>query len=536
MFWSPNNGDTVAYHSQTLIERYLTDVSADSGESDDVYGVGRQYYDGVGFADAGQTYDPSQVLLPVGGYLQTESDPDSPCYGDTSAYCVSDGDIQTKLKNLISDPHDPLPTGLGAGAPIYFVITPDDADVCISVAECASSSGSDGFCGYHSYFADGSADVVYAVVPFLPVATHPKWCQTDGTSEVQEPNADPADIVIDNLSHESNEAITDPIPFTGWATSSDDEEAADLCQNVYQPLGGTKNSGDLFDQIINGQQYYTQTLWSNGNGNCEAEPAPGQVTAAFSQSSLAVSGQTTVFNPSASTASNGFSSETWNFGDGESQFKAGAPTTSTHVYAAPGVYTVSLTVVDSDGNLATSSRTVTVFRPLNVSILPLLAGHPATRSPIMFEGSATDPNPGGTIAFYRWNFGDGAGAFGYRASHAFVKAGDYTVTLTATDTLGVETSVTRAVKVIAQGEIERARAITRASRPEVDVTVNEPGMISVGPALARLNRAGSATLPVPLTPSEAFAEAVGARFTVRVRIAYAPSGGPTVIEHLVMRF
>jgi hypothetical protein len=48
---------------------------------------------------------------------------------------------------------------------------------------------------------------------------------------------------------------------------------------------------------------------------------------------------------------------TWDFGDGST----GAGAAPSHVYAAPGVYTVAITATDGAGNPATTTRTIVVF-------------------------------------------------------------------------------------------------------------------------------------------------------------------------------
>jgi hypothetical protein len=50
IFWTPS-GESIPSTSQSLIERFFTDVAADSGKSSNVFGVLRQYYDHAGFAD-----------------------------------------------------------------------------------------------------------------------------------------------------------------------------------------------------------------------------------------------------------------------------------------------------------------------------------------------------------------------------------------------------------------------------------------------------------------------------------------------------
>jgi hypothetical protein len=62
-------------------------------------------------------------------------------------------------------------------------------------------------------------------MPMLPASSDPKSCQADGNTAVQEPNADPADLVIDDLSHDDDETITDPLGTSCYDPVSGNEEA-----------------------------------------------------------------------------------------------------------------------------------------------------------------------------------------------------------------------------------------------------------------------------------------------------------------------
>ena len=131
----------------------------------------------------------------------------------------------------------------------------------------------------------------------------------------------------------------------------------------------------------------------------------------------------------------------WNFGDGASA----SGLTATHAYASPGSYTVALTVTNDAGQTATATQTVTVYAPPSASF----SVAPATTLPggaVNFNAGASS-NPGGAITDYNWSFGDGATANGPAASHAYLRPGTYTVTLTVTGSLGLATSASHTVTV-----------------------------------------------------------------------------------------
>jgi hypothetical protein len=108
--------------------------------------------------------------------------------------------------------------------------------------------------------------------------------------------------MISLLSHEDREMITDPL-YDGWvvygATKSESvlSEVGDKCDSygsfdpvngsnpdAYAPtLGGRAAAGTPYDQLINGDRYYTQSEWSNGNRNCELRPSRGRIEPRFTR-------------------------------------------------------------------------------------------------------------------------------------------------------------------------------------------------------------------------------------------------------------
>jgi PKD repeat protein len=544
VFWDPDG--QIPTNSQDVIERYLTDVAADTGEADDVYGVERQYYDSSGFAAQHQSFSVANQVVTDTATFPTGFPSDCPqVSGYTS--CVTDHQIENQITNLIEN--DGYPSGTGPGAPIYFVITPATTDVCDGGAsDCANNS----FCGYHGNFTVGGQQVVYAVVPFGslgPSAEDILSCQGSNLTYPQEPNGDPADEIVDDLSHENSESTTDPVVDTGWEdtnstfTAGSENEIADNCQgygatpdpaagespNVYFPiLGDTSpaaNSvtyGTAYDQVINGDHYFTQTEWSNGDQTCEPYPAGATVTPAFTDSAPATPSDGVTFNPAATSAANGISSATWSFGDGQTQFTPGSAATVTHQYASAGDYTVTLTIVDNSGDLATVSHTVAIGAAPTAAFTST-PGHAAATYPVQFNGGAsTDTNPGARITAYAWSFGDGTTATGATPTHTFTKPSTYSVQLKVTDSLGLSATKTVSLTVLAPGKITRIAPAKVGTGEDVVVTVSEPGKIAVGSKSVVLHGAGSGSFPVGAAPAR------GHRLSVKVTVVYTPEAGPVV--------
>jgi PKD repeat protein len=466
IFWTPN-GFSIPASSKTLLQRYFTDSAADSGTSSNAFAVARQFTDGSGFADYKQTFSASsQVISDTQGYPVRDQAHCPENIPNAENGCVTDAQIQAELQRLVTTlglPNDGSAgsSSLPAKAPIYFVVLPSNMNVCDSASSCADNL----FCAYHSSFSLGSPskELLYATVPFLAAAQFPKNCQFDGNARIQEPNGDLADVALKFLSHEHNEAITDPTGG-GWYDNASGNEDGDNCNatgpssphggsspNAFLPtLGGSASAGTLYDELIAGDRYYLQSEWSNGDIGCQMAPSAGSITPQFTVPSSIVEGASASFSPGASSSSNPISSVTWDFGDGTTTFKTTSPLTAvSHTYAAPGQFTVKLTLVDNRGNLVSTTQQVTVVDEAPTATFTIAPSHPAVGQPVSFDGSSSS-DPDGSVASYSWDFGDGNSITGPNAvtpSHSYSASGVYTVILRVTDTSGVSSSTTRQIPV-----------------------------------------------------------------------------------------
>ncbi|WP_436497250.1 PKD domain-containing protein [Actinokineospora sp. HUAS TT18] len=133
----------------------------------------------------------------------------------------------------------------------------------------------------------------------------------------------------------------------------------------------------------------------------------------------------------------------WAFGDGQT----GTGSTVSHVYAAPGVYTATLTVTDVAGQTAGDTVTVTVHPAVPVAD----AGADTTvaaGAPVTLSGTGST---GGNLS-HSWAFGDGTpNAAGATVEHVYAAAGAYTATLTVTDWQGVTDTDTVVITVAQPG-------------------------------------------------------------------------------------
>ncbi|WP_414664691.1 PKD domain-containing protein [Horticoccus sp. 23ND18S-11] len=140
------------------------------------------------------------------------------------------------------------------------------------------------------------------------------------------------------------------------------------------------------------------------------------------------------------------SSYQWNFGNGTTATGATASAT----YSAAGTYAAVLTVVDNDGLAGTATISITVSAPANVP--PTAVATASTTSgtapvPVTFS-SAGSSDPDGSIAGYKWDFGDGTTSTAASPSKTFSAPGNYAVKLTVTDNAGASASSAVTVSVL----------------------------------------------------------------------------------------
>jgi PKD repeat protein len=163
-------------------------------------------------------------------------------------------------------------------------------------------------------------------------------------------------------------------------------------------------------------------------------------TASFS---FSCSGLSCHFDGSGSSDSDGtIVAYQWDFGD-YSGASVSAPTFD-HTYLQAGSYSVTLRVIDTGKQSATSGpQTVTVTN------VPPTARFSVSCSALTcsFDGTGSSDSDG-TINSYWWNFGDGSPlGVGSTATHTYAQNGSYSVTLTVIDNGGLNATATKTVSV-----------------------------------------------------------------------------------------
>jgi len=158
------------------------------------------------------------------------------------------------------------------------------------------------------------------------------------------------------------------------------------------------------------------------------------------------------------TSTNSPSFWDWNFGDGSSS----GIQNPAYVYKVPGRYTVSLSAINAAGRgTVVRSDFITVL----VSSPPVASFTSDIRkgaSPLTVRFLDTSTN---TPDSWAWSFGDGAVSAVKNPSHSYMSGGSYTVTLTATNAGGSNTSA-MSNYIIVTGPIGTA-AVTQEPEPAV---------------------------------------------------------------------
>lgn len=173
--------------------------------------------------------------------------------------------------------------------------------------------------------------------------------------------------------------------------------------------------------------------------------APTNPTISYDSSHTQYAKKDIAFSANATDPAGLTLSYTWDFGDGTT-----APGKDvTHQYKTSGAYTVKVTVSNT-ANLSVSTSQIVTIASADPSVPVITSSAPSTAKPgqpVAFSATSSDPQ--GLSVSYQWDFGDGSSATGSSVSHAFANAGNYTVSVTATDSSGYQASSSMTQGVVA---------------------------------------------------------------------------------------
>ncbi|MBO9625100.1 MAG: PKD domain-containing protein [Microbacterium sp.] len=249
-------------------------------------------------------------------------------------------------------------------------------------------------------------------------------------------------LYVDGKAVARNTAVTTAWPFNGYWRAGYDILSGLPGQPTSSAFSGKIDEFAGYGSALTAQQVAAHYALGRG------QKAP---TASFTAT---VSDLSASVDAGASTAEAGQSitGYSWTFGDGST----GSGVTASHVYAAAGTYTVTLTVTDGRGLSATTTKKVTVAAANAAPVAAFTVSADGMTASV--DGSAS-ADPDGRIASYMWSWGDGLSlGSGATASHPYPGPGTYTVTLTVTDDRGATGTATREVVIAGQAPSDDAVA------------------------------------------------------------------------------
>jgi adhesin/invasin len=234
------------------------------------------------------------------------------------------------------------------------------------------------------------------------------------------------------------------------------------------PVSFSTDAGSLSSALVTTNQYgqaqttlttardatVTATAGSSSGGSAPSGKVTVSVNTTVALTVTAPSGTLTtgqVITLTISRASGGspIQSTTVSWGDGAVQTYSGLPATASHTYSVAGAYGIVVTATDTFGDVSTGSASVTITAKPG----PTLSGLAATlTSGTTYSFAVTiTPATGTTITSTTWTFGDGStttlpGAT-LGASHTYAGSGNYSVSVTATDTNGQSASISMILNV-----------------------------------------------------------------------------------------
>jgi PKD domain len=345
-FWVPLSYKFPAGYT-ALVSRYFTDVAHDNFKTSNVYSVDTQYYD----LTAGVKQFASYSVSYRKAIVDTHPFPASGCPnylladGATSTICLTNTQLRGELNSVIAADH--LPKGLGTD---YFIFSPAGVTSCAVAtglsSDCFDPIQHNGYCSYHTATDATPSAVLYADMPYVA----PRSTCVSG----EEPNANPADAVLDGVSGEQNSMITDPLG-TGWYDSAG-TEMQNKCNLAFgTPLGST-GSG-MYNQLINGHPYWLKEAWSNRLNACVQRNTFPQPTASFTYTPLSPKhGATVKFSAVAHDTDDSTFAYRWTFPNGVTSSLADPVVT----LEKTGTDAVTLIVYDVHGDQTEVVHAITV--------------------------------------------------------------------------------------------------------------------------------------------------------------------------------
>jgi len=204
------------------------------------------------------------------------------------------------------------------------------------------------------------------------------------------------------------------------------------------------------------------------------------------------SGATAGFTPSSTTGcspqaisftntSTSGSSYYWDFDNGATRTTTSTSVSPSTTYLSPGTYHPRIVVTYSSGAKDSFTTTITIYAKPTVSFTGDVSGCVGT--PVNFtDGSTLGVTGSGT---YNWDFGDGGTSASKNPSHTYSKSGNFTITLTVTNSVGCTSF------------LQKTAYVTIHDKPTPSFYVDTP--VLCGPSATASFENNSSGTPTPFT-------------------------------------
>ena len=246
----------------------------------------------------------------------------------------------------------------------------------------------------------------------------------------------------------SEGCLSNPIIFTDLSQDNSAGPIISWNWNFDDPASGSTNTSDLQNplHIFSAAGDYDVTLSILNSNGCGSDTVltvtvadDPEIDFTFTEACL---GTEIEFE---SVTSADVSTYEWNFGDGGSSNEPNP----TYIYGSVGDYMVTLTIVTTEGCMATVSYEVTV-RPLPMPNFNH-TGPTCLNEEVEFTDLSSSPN--GLIEIWEWDFGDGNtvtinAPANPDVTHLYANEGTYDVILKVTDSDGCENEVIKQLQVV----------------------------------------------------------------------------------------
>jgi len=235
-----------------------------------------------------------------------------------------------------------------------------------------------------------------------------------------------------------------------WATFSvfEDSGCAPFSVKFYQNYAGTSSIWDFGDGTAavaatpthtypNPGTYTVSVIVTHANGCIDTVTHANYIavgTEPVANFSVGSTSGCSPYTASFTNLSTNYSQSTWNFGDGGTSQQ----NNPSYTYINAGTYPVTLTCRNAFGCVSTleKSNLVNVTAPQALFGADTRSGCPPLL--VTFTNSSFGGNP-----TYSWDFGDGSTSSQAAPVHTFNSVGNYTVTLTVTDSSGCTSTLVK---------------------------------------------------------------------------------------------